>query len=56
MAGLRVVLLDSLLGPYHEDRLRNLEQTWMHRLGTVYVGCNSRLELTSNSRRTWGNS
>ena len=57
---LRVVLVDRLTGHYCEDRLRELEQTWnpswMHRLGTVHVGCKSRLELTSRSRRTWGNS
>ena len=56
VARLRVVLLDCLPGTLDEDRLRNLEQTWMHRLGTVYIGCNSRVELTSSNRRTWGNS
>jgi hypothetical protein len=53
---LQVTILDRLHGTYSEDRLHRLEQSWIHRLSTVYTGCNSRLELTTTSRRNWGNS
>jgi hypothetical protein len=53
---LQVTIIDRLHGTYSEARLHRLEQSWMHRLGTVYTGCNSRLELTTTSRRNWGNS
>ena len=53
---LEVTLLDHLPGPFDEVRLLELEQAWMHKLGThTRVGCNSRLELTSRQRRNWGN-
>ena len=53
---LQVVLLDRIVGPHSEDRLVELEQRWMHRLGTTEVGCNSRVELTGRGRRNWGTS
>ena len=56
ISNLRVTLLDRLTGPHSEERLLTLEQTWMHRLGTTEIGCNSRVELTARSRRNWGNS
>ena len=56
ISNLRLTLLDRLTGPHSEERLLTLEQTWMHRLGTTEIGCNSRVELTARSRRNWGNS
>ena len=56
IANLQVTILDQLHGPYSEERLHRLEQLWMHRLSTTYTGCNSRLELTTSSRRNWGSS
>ena len=56
IANLQVTLVDHLEGPYSELRFRELEQSWMWKLGTFQrTGCNSRLELTSVTRRTWGN-
>ena len=56
ISNLQVTLLDHLEGPFTEEGLRDLEQGWMYKLGTFQnTGCNSRLELTSRSRRTWGN-
>ena len=53
---LEVTLLDHIPGPFNEVRLLELEQEWMHKLGTyTRVGCNSRLELTTRQRRNWGN-
>jgi hypothetical protein len=55
ISNLKVTLLDHLRGPYDEDELRILEQGWMHTLGTYQrTGCNSRQELVSSQRRTWG--
>ena len=56
ITNLRLTLLDRLTGPHSEERLLTLEQTWMHRLGTTEIGCNSRVELTARRRRNWGNS
>ena len=53
---LQVTLLDRLVGAHSEDKLVELEQRWMHRLGTTEVGCNSRVELTGRGRRNWGHS
>ena len=53
---LQVTLLDRLVGPYSEDKLLELEQRWIHRLGTTEAGCNSRVELTGRGRRNWGQS
>ena len=56
ISNLQVTLVDHLEGPYHEKRFRELEQSLMWKLGTYQrTGCNSRLELTSTNRRTWGN-
>jgi hypothetical protein len=56
LSNLQVTILDHLKGPYSEDRLRELEQGWMYKLGTYHrTGCNTRQELVSSSRRTWGN-
>ena len=55
-SNLQVTLIDHLKGRYSEDRLRELEQGYMHKLGTYRrTGCNTRQELVSTSRRTWGN-
>ena len=53
---LQVTLLDQLVGLHSEERLLNLEQGWMRRLGTTKTGCNSRVELLARNRRNWGQS
>ena len=56
ISSLQVTLLDRLVGPHSEERLLNLEQGWMRRLGTTETGCNSRVELLARNRRNWGQS
>ena len=57
ISNIRVTLLDPLPGSYSEGRVLELEQGWLHKLGSYgRTGWNSRLELTARRRVNYGNS
>ena len=55
LARLQVTLLDHLQGDFSEEGLLQLEKDWIVNLGTFGpLGCNSRDQLISRTRRDWG--
>ena len=54
--GLRVTLVDHVVGAFREEKLLQLEKDWILNLGTSGpLGLNSRNQLLTNNRRNWGN-